>query len=444
MKDGKKLKKSVAVVLAGAVMFTTVLAPAPVTASAKTNKAPARYSGGKYVLATNYNTGIDLYGADGKVKKSYKLITDPDKTYAMGEIYRTENYIYYCDTNEGYSESGSVWQVPYNKKKDRINVKKKKRLFKVKEWEGFAYATDKKVVYLRRNSIVSYNKKKKKKTTLVQEGNQKTILLARDSNGCNAKSGNYVFYTVEDYYSSQKEEHRLYQLNLSTGKKKKLSVSVALPWQLRRGHDYAQIAPILGISGNYIYIPTGASIARYNVKKQKMTEFAQADPASSAITTIAACLSANEDLDRILRWDVMNLYEYGKKLYLQICIKYNYNANGEDASSYDEKYVILSMNRSNGKKITYEKELSKFLADNGVGYKDEDYDGLEYWTRHTGNMIALTKKGTWIGEFVGKDNKFCYYTYSMKTKKTKVYSAAKAKLRLLKSGVNDDNAPLIC
>lgn len=440
----KKTKKAAAGVLAGAVALTTVLAPAAASVSAKSKTVPGRYSGKKYVLATNYDTGIDLYGSDGKVKKSYKLITDPDKTYSMGEIYRTENYIYYCDTNEGYSENGSVWQVPYNKKTDRISVKKKKKLFRAKEWKGFLYATDKKVVYLRRNSIVSYNKKKKKKTTLVQESSLKGIMPAKDSSGLNARVGNKVFYVVEDYISSRKDDNKLYQLNLSTGKKKKISDGIAVVWQLRKGHDYSQIGPVVGISGNYVYIPTGTSIARFDVKNQKLRNFGQTDPASSANTTIMTCLSANADVEDVMDWNVMNLYSYGKKLYLQIRVRYNYKTTGEESGSYDEKYVMLSMNSSNGKNVTYEKDLSSFLADNGAGYKDEDYDGIESWTRTTGNMIALTKNGTWIGEFVGKDGQFCYYTYSMKTKKTKTYSAAKAKLRLLKGGVNDDSKPLIC
>lgn len=436
----KAVKKVTAGVLAGAVAFTAVCAP---VSGDVTVKAQTPYSGTKYVFATNYDRGIDVYGKDGTVKKTYQLIKDPGKPYSMGEIYRSKNYIYYCDTNVGYSDTGDIWQVPYDKKTNRLSIKKKKKLFGVENWEGFIYANDKKVVYLNKNTIVSYNKKKKKKTTLVKKSTKKNILLAKDANGLNAKAGNNVFYTVVNYYSSQKTDQKLYQLNLSTGKSKKIADQVKVTWQQRHGHYYTQLNPILGISGSYVYIPTESSVARYNVKKQKMTAFAGQDTTSSANTTIMTCLSANADVSDVLDWDIMNMYPYGSKLYLQVRVRYNYKGNDDESSSYDEKYVMLSMNRADGKEITYEKELSSFLADNGSGYKECDYDCVENWTRLTGGMIALTQKGVWIAEFVDKEGKFCYYTYNMSTNNTKTYPEAKAKLRLLKNGINDKE-PIIC
>ena len=72
-----------------------------------------------------------------------------------------------------------------------------------------------------------------------------------------------------------------------------------------------------------------------------------------------------------------------------------------------------------------------------------DYDAIESWTRLSGGMIALTKKGVCIAEFVDKDGKFCYFTYNMSTNAVKSYPEAKARLRLLKNGINDKE-PIIC
>lgn len=105
---------------------------------------------------------------------------------------------------------------------------------------------------------------------------------------------------------------------------------------------------------------------------------------------------------------------------------------------------MLSMNKKDGSNLIYEEDMSKFLASHGAESKDSDYDGIDNWTTHTGSMMSLTSKGVWIAEFVNQKGNRSYYTYNMKTKKQGVYSQKKAKLELLKRGIQDDALPLIC
>ena len=105
---------------------------------------------------------------------------------------------------------------------------------------------------------------------------------------------------------------------------------------------------------------------------------------------------------------------------------------------------MLSMNKKDGSNLVYEADLSKFLASHDGENKDSDYDGINNWTNHTGSMMSVTSKGVWLAEFVNEKGRRSYFTYNMKTKKHGVYSKKKAKLELIKRGIQDDATPLIC
>ena len=59
-------------------------------------------------------------------------------------------------------------------------------------------------------------------------------------------------------------------------------------------------------------------------------------------------------------------------------------------------------------------------------------------------LITGPSKGVWLAEFVNEKGSRSYFTYNMKTKKHGVYSKKKAKLELIKRGIQDDATPLIC
>ena len=196
-------------------VLSTILPQAAVSKAKTANP----YTGKKYVYCSNYKDGIELYGKDGSKKKKYTLIK---KEYSMREIYKTKSYIYYYKVNQKDSSTGYVWQVPLSQKNGKLKVKKKKKLFYVYEWREFLYATDKKVVYRINNSIVSYNKKTKQKKSLTGKPvYYSSINVAKDASGLTAKIGNCIYYSrFKSYY--KKIDEAFYQLNLSTGKRKKI------------------------------------------------------------------------------------------------------------------------------------------------------------------------------------------------------------------------------
>ena len=86
---------------------------------------------------------------------------------------------------------------------------------------GVLYATDKKVVYRLDRAIMSYDKKKKQKSPLTEMSTRYSYInVAKDASGLTAKIGNCIYYSrYKEYY--QDVDEAFYQLNLSTGKRKK-------------------------------------------------------------------------------------------------------------------------------------------------------------------------------------------------------------------------------
>ena len=392
------------------------------------------YTGKKYVYCSDYKNGIVLYGKDGKKKKTYKLVKNE---YSMGEIYKTKSYVYYCDTNQGYSSSGHVWQVPLDKKTGKLKVKKKKKLFSVNSWREFLYATDKKVVYRLDRAIMSYDKKKKQKSPLTEMSTRYSYInVAKDASGLTAKIGNCIYYSrYKEYY--QDVDEAFYQLNLSTGKRKKIVNKAAWYWTKRLRHDYGKSDTVVGISGKKLYVPTEEGIVCYDTAKKKKTNLVSMD-------ALTQCVKEKLSVEAFHSIHIDKFYFAGNTMYLQLAVDYQYEAKEYEGATYDTNYVVVSLNKKTGKSLVYEEELSSFLKNNGSGYKDYDYDGIDHWTVHTGMILDVTKNGTWIGEFVNANSAFVYYTYNKDTKVTKLYSSKKAKVRLLQQGINDSYLPIIC
>lgn len=101
----------------------------------------------------------------------------------------------------------------------------------------------------------------------------------------------------------------------------------------------------------------------------------------------------------------MGMWFYKKKMYMEIRVKYNYKAQNDEEGTcnYDQKNMIISVNKKDGKKIRYEKGVSQFLAKPCGVYKDSDYDMIQNWVNHTGSMLTFTSEGVWIGEFMAGD-----------------------------------------
>ena len=365
------------------------------------------YTGKKYVYCSNYKDGIELYGKDGSKKKKYTLIK---KEYSMREIYKTKSYIYYYKVNRKDSSTGYVWQVPLNQKTGKLKVKKKKKLFYVNEWREFLYATDKKIVYRINNSIVSYNKKTKQKTSLTGKPvYYSSINVAKDASGLTAKIGNCIYYSrFKSYY--KKIDEAFYQLNLSTGKRKKI-VNKASQYESKRYRydEHEKLDTQVGISGKKLYVPT-----------------------------LMQCVKEKFSTDAFHSMHIDKFYFIGNTMYLQLAVDYQYKIGAYQEISYDRNYVVVSLNKKTGKSITYEEELSSFLKNYGNGYNDGNQCGMHNWTVRTGMILDVTQNGTWIGEFVNEKGELFYYSYNKNTKVTKLYSSKKAKVRLMQQGLNDE------
>lgn len=417
-KIGKSIKR-----LGGFVTLLAVSAISVVTpAAAKNTTSIHPYEGKKYVYVTDYEDGISTYDKKGRIQDAYTFIpSSSNRAGGMGAVYKTESYLYYCDTNVGFSDTGYIWQVPVKKKTEKLNVKRQRRLFKVPKWQEFVKADDNKIIYQCDRTIMVYDKRTKKKKKLVKvKDNEKRILMAKTASGRTAKAGNCVYYTVRNIFRGTNDG--LYQLNLKTGKKKKIASSVNTPWRLRSGQDYGKSNPIIGVNGKNVYLSTNDSLVRYNTKTGKAKKIVKNQDSSSAGTgkSLNACITANAGVNNIKTWDVMGMWFYKKKMYMEIRVKYNYKAQND------------------------EKGVSQFLAKPCGVYKDSDYDMIQNWVNHTGSMLTFTSEGVWIGEFMAGDGFNQYFVYDIKTGKQTTYSKRKAILILAKQGIDDDYQPLIC
>lgn len=408
------------------VFVLSMILPQAAVSKAKTENP---YTGKKYVYCSNYKDGIELYGKDGSKKKKYTLIK---KEYSMREIYKTKSYIYYYKVNRKDSSTGYVWQVPLNQKNGKLKAKKKKKLFYVNEWREFLYATDKKIVYRINNSIVSYNKKTKQKTSLTGKPvYYSSINVAKDASGLTAKIGNCIYYSrFKSYY--KKIDEAFYQLNLSTGKRKKI-VNKASQYESKRYRydEHEKLDTQVGISGKKLYVPTEKWIVCYDMAKKKKTNLISMD-------VLMQCVKEKFSTDAFHSMHIDKFYFIGNTMYLQLAVDYQYKIGAYQEISYDRNYVVVSLNKKTGKSITYEEELSSFLKDYGNGYNDGNQCGMHNWTVRTGMILDVTQNGTWIGEFVNEKGELFYYSYNKNTKVTKLYSSKKAKVRLMQQGLNDE------
>lgn len=415
-KIGKSIKRLGGFVTLLAVSATSVVTPA----AAKNTTSIHPYEGKKYVYVTDYEDGISTYDKKGRIQDAYTFIpSSSNRAGGMGAVYKTESYLYYCDTNVGFSDTGYIWQVPVKKKTEKLNVKRQRRLFKVPKWQEFVKADDNKIIYQCDRTIMVYDKRTKKKLVKVKD-NEKRILMAKTASGRTAKAGNCVYYTVRNIFRGTNDG--LYQLNLKTGKKKKIASSVNTPWRLRSGQDYGKSNPIIGVNGKNVYLSTNDSLVRYNTKTGKAKKIVKNQDSSSAGTgkSLNACITANAGVNNIKTWDVMGMWFYKKKMYMEIRVKYNYKAQND------------------------EEGVSQFLAKPCGVYKDSDYDMIQNWVNHTGSMLTFTSEGVWIGEFMAGDGFNQYFVYDIKTGKQTTYSKRKAILILAKQGIDDDYQPLIC
>ena len=405
------------------VFVLSMILPQAAVSKAKTANP---YTGKKYVYCSNYKDGIELYGKDGSKKKKYTLIK---KEYSMREIYKTKSYIYYYKVNRKDSSTGYVWQVPLNQKTGKLKVKKKKKLFYVNEWREFLYATDKKIVYRINNSIVSYNKKTKQKTSLTGKPvYYSSINVAKDASGLTAKIGNCIYYSrFKSYY--KKIDEAFYQLNLSTGKRKKI-VNKASQYESKRYRydEHEKLDTQVGISGKKLYVPTEKWIICYDMAKKKKTNLISMD-------VLMQCVKEKFSTDAFHSMHIDKFYFIGNTMYLQLAVDYQYKIGAYQEISYDRNYVVVSLNKKTGKSITYEEELSSFLKNYGNGYNDGNQCGMHNWTVRTGMILDVTQNGTWIGEFVNEKGELFYYSYNKNTKVTKLYSSKKAKVRLMQQGL---------
>lgn len=417
-KIGKSIKRLGGFVTLLAVSATSVVTPA----AAKNTTSIHPYEGKKYVYVTDYEDGISTYDKKGRIQDAYTFIpSSSNRAGGMGAVYKTESYLYYCDTNVGFSDTGYIWQVPVKKKTEKLNVKRQRRLFKVPKWQEFVKADDNKIIYQCDRTIMVYDKRTKKKKKLVKvKDNEKRILMAKTASGRTAKAGNCVYYTVRNIFRGTNDG--LYQLNLKTGKKKKIASSVNTPWRLRSGQDYGKSNPIIGVNGKNVYLSTNDSLVRYNTKTGKAKKIVKNQDSSFAGTgkSLNACITANAGVNNIKTWDVMGMWFYKKKMYMEIRVKYNYKAQND------------------------EEGVSQFLAKPCGVYKDSDYDMIQNWVNHTGSMLTFTSEGVWIGEFMAGDGFNQYFVYDIKTGKQTTYSKRKAILILAKQGIDDDYQPLIC
>ena len=417
-KIGKSIKRLGGFVTLLAVSATSVVTPA----AAKNTTSIHPYEGKKYVYVTDYEDGISTYDKKGRIQDAYTFIpSSSNRAGGMGAVYKTESYLYYCDTNVGFSDTGYIWQVPVKKKTEKLNVKRQRRLFKVPKWQEFVKADDNKIIYQCDRTIMVYDKRTKKKKKLVKvKDNEKRILMAKTASGRTAKAGNCVYYTVRNIFRGTNDG--LYQLNLKTGKKKKIASSVNTPWRLRSGQDYGKSNPIIGVNGKNVYLSTNDSLVRYNTKTGNAKKIVKNQDSSSAGTgkSLNACITANAGVNNIKTWDVMGMWFYKKKMYMEIRVKYNYKAQND------------------------EEGVSQFLAKPCGVYKDSDYDMIQNWVNHTGSMLTFTSEGVWIGEFMAGDGFNQYFVYDIKTGKQTTYSKRKAVLILAKQGIDDDYQPLIC
>ena len=338
-------------------VLSTILPQAAVSKAKTANP----YTGKKYVYCSNYKDGIELYGKDGSKKKKYTLIK---KEYSMREIYKTKSYIYYYKVNQKDSSTGYVWQVPLSQKNGKLKVKKKKKLFYVYEWREFLYATDKKVVYRINNSIVSYNKKTKQKKSLTGKPvYYSSINVAKDASGLTAKIGNCIYYSrFKSCY--KKIDEAFYQLNLSTGKRKKI-VNKASQYESKRYRydDHEKLDTQVGVSGKKLYVPTEKWIVCYDTAKKKKTNLISMD-------VLTQCVKEKFSTDAFHSMHIDKFYFIGNTMYLQLAVDYQYKIGAYQEISYDRNYVVVSLNKKTGKSITYEEELSSFLKDYGNGYND--------------------------------------------------------------------------
>ena len=377
------------------VFVLSMILPQAAVSKAKTANP---YTGKKYVYCSNYKDGIELYGKDGSKKKKYTLIK---KEYSMREIYKTKSYIYYYKVNRKDSSTGYVW-------------------------------TDKKIVYRINNSIVSYNKKTKQKTSLTGKPvYYSSINVAKDASGLTAKIGNCIYYSrFKSYY--KKIDEAFYQLNLSTGKRKKI-VNKASQYESKRYRydEHEKLDTQVGISGKKLYVPTEKWIVCYDMAKKKKTNLISMD-------VLMQCVKEKFSTDAFHSMHIDKFYFIGNTMYLQLAVDYQYKIGAYQEISYDRNYVVVSLNKKSGKSITYEEELSSFLKNYGNGYNDGNQCGMHNWTVRTGMILDVTKNGTWIGEFVNEKGKLFYYSYNKNTKVTKLYSSKKAKVRLMQQGLNDE------
>ena len=319
-----------------------------------------------------------------------------------------------------------------SQKNGKLKVKKKKKLFYVYEWREFLYATDKKIVYRINNSIVSYNKKTKQKKSLTGKPvYYSSINVAKDASGLTAKIGNCIYYSrFKSCY--KKIDEAFYQLNLSTGKRKKI-VNKASQYESKRYRydDHEKLDTQVGVSGKKLYVPTEKWIVCYDTAKKKKTNLISMD-------VLMQCVKEKFSTDAFHSMHIDKLYFIGNTMYLQLAVDYQYKIGAYQEISYDRNYVVVSLNKKTGKSITYEEELSSFLKNYGNGYNDGNQCGMHNWTVRTGMILDVTQNGTWIGEFVNEKGELFYYSYNKNTKVTKLYSSKKAKVRLMQQGLNDE------
>ena len=105
-KIGKSIKRLGGFVTLLAVSATSVVTPA----AAKNTTSIHPYEGKKYVYVTDYEDGISTYDKKGRIQDAYTFIpSSSNRAGGMGAVYKTESYLYYCDTNVGFSDTGYIW-----------------------------------------------------------------------------------------------------------------------------------------------------------------------------------------------------------------------------------------------------------------------------------------------------------------------------------------------
>ena len=84
--------------------------------------------------------------------------------------------------------------------------------------------------------------------------------------------------------------------------------------------------------------------------------------------SIDNCVTANAGVDNIKEWDILGIRCCGKKLYLEVRIKYNFSTPSSDSyqeygNKYEVKNIMLSMNKKDGSNLVYEADLSKAMME---------------------------------------------------------------------------------